>query len=69
MPMAMVSRSCSLDATDNKPNIILSQWQAQTKANGRQDQKSRFVFPLDLPDLPDPSKKPVTRIKATRRSR
>jgi hypothetical protein len=46
----------SLDATDNKPNITLEQWQAQTNAHGRQDQKSKFVWPLDLSNVPDPTK-------------
>jgi hypothetical protein len=46
----------SLDVTDNKPNITLEQWQAQTNAHGRQDQKSKFVWPLDLSNVPDPTK-------------
>ena len=49
----------SLDASDNKPNITLEQWQAQTNANGKQDQKSKFVFPLDLPNIKDPTVKPT----------
>jgi hypothetical protein len=51
----------SLDATDNKPNITLEQWQAQVNAHGKQDQKSKFLYPLDLTNVPDP-----TKVKAAR---
>lgn len=50
----------SLDAgADNKPNITFEQWQAQTNANGKQDQKSKFVYPLDLSQVKDPTIKPT----------
>jgi len=51
----------SLDATDPKPNITLEQWQAQVNAHGMQDQESEFVFPIDLSNVPDP-----TKVKAVR---
>lgn len=45
----------SLDANDNKPNIRLEQWQAQTNSNGQRDQNSRFVYLLDLSNIADPT--------------
>ncbi len=45
----------SPDATDNKPSVTLQQWQAQSNANGQQDQKSKFVYPLDLSNIADPT--------------
>ncbi len=49
----------SLDASDDKPNISLEQWQMQSNTNGKQDQISKFVFPLDLSGVKDPTEKPV----------
>jgi hypothetical protein len=57
----------SLDATDNKPNISLAQWQAQSNAHGKQDQNSKFVFPLDLSAVKDPTQQksaPLSRVES-----
>ena len=39
----------------NKPNITMQRWQAQSNADGKQDQKSKFVYPLDLSAVADPT--------------
>lgn len=48
--------SPTLEAKEGKPNITLEEWQKQPNANGKQDQKSKFVWPLDLSKTLDPTK-------------
>lgn len=45
----------SLGATQSNPDITLEEWQQQTNRHGKQDKNSRFVFPLDLKNVKDPT--------------
>lgn len=55
-----IQYSISQDAKEGKPNLTLQEWQAQSNANGKQDQKSKFVWPLDLSGVPDPTQTKAT---------
>ena len=48
--------SMTAEPKEGKPNVTLEQWQKQSGANGKQDQMSKFVWPLDLSQTPDPTK-------------
>ncbi len=45
----------SLTATDKIPDINLATWQAQSNAHGKQDIHSKFIYPLDLTSVKDPT--------------
>lgn len=45
----------SLTGNANVPDLELAQWQAVANRHGRQDGSSRFVYPLDLSGIADPT--------------
>jgi hypothetical protein len=45
----------SLTAANGPPDIDLATWQQVENAHGRQDQNSKFVYPIDLSNVPDPT--------------
>lgn len=45
----------SLTAANGPPDVDLATWQQVQNAHGRQDQKSTFVYPIDLSHVPDPT--------------
>lgn len=45
----------SLAATDKKPDMNLKAWQEQSNVHGKQDANSKFVYPIDLSTVQDPT--------------
>ena len=61
-----IQYSIAAPAKEGKPDITLQEWQKQVNVNGRQDQKSKFIWPLDLSHVADPTKADATKADATK---